>query len=279
MKARLLLSFAVSSFCLGWGLWLLNRLGSHTGAWLLFFHNVPHSPIGLGERTAGWILIFLAIAAWIPRWGTLVGLAGLLAAFDALIGTLIEGYAFAELTLPAHGLRIAAPLTLALWLGFPASGGGKFLRAGSTILRLGTASVFAAHGLEAFMGHPGFQDFLIATFASLGRLTLTETHVQPLLWGIGMMDLTIALAILSRRLRPLLLFAAFWGLVTAFARVTSYGWSAYPEVLLRMPHVVAPLILWMMPAQLPLCVWRPLLCVLPSRLLAKASRSGKNSPS
>ena len=53
-----------------------------------------------------------------------------------------------------------------------------------------------------------------------------------------------ATAILFRPLRFILLWAAFWGLVTALSRLTAYGAFHYPDLLVRFPHFLVPLALW-----------------------------------
>lgn len=243
--ATTLLRAAVCGFCLGWALWLLGRLGTQTGAWLLFHAHLPHPSIGLGERTVGWIMIGLAALAWWPgRAVAWVGLAGLLAAVDAGFGAWQGGYAYAAWTPAAHGLRIAAPLALVVLALTDARGAGRWL--GLWLLRVGAAAVFMAHGLEAMLGHAGFQDFLIGTIERFTGLIVAERQVQPLLIAIGVMDLAVAGLILSARPSRWLWWAAAWGAITAGARVTTYGWEVYGEILLRLPHVGVPLVLWRM---------------------------------
>lgn len=232
---------------MGWAIWLIGRLGSNSGAWLLFHADVAATPIGRGERFTGWLLLGLAVAAWLPgRWASVVGLAGLIAATDAVVGAIQGGYAFAQWTPAAHGLRIAAPLSLALllWAARDEKKGPLVERLGVVLLRVGTAAVFLAHGGEAMLGHPSFQDFLIGTAERLVGWSLHEGHVQPLLIGIGVMDAALALLVLSGRKSRWLWWAAAWGAITAGARVTTYGWEVYGDILLRLPHIAAPLALW-----------------------------------
>jgi hypothetical protein len=246
----LLLRLAVSGFLLGWGLWLLSRLGSHTGAWLLFHAEIPHRLIGPGERTTGYVLLLLALFAWLPgRWAAATALGGLLAFGDACMGTLNGGYTFANWTIPAHALRIAAPLVLALRVLAPAR--PTALPTGRFLLQFATAVVFLTHGAEAMAQHPGFQDFLIGTADRFLDWEWTEASVRPILLAIGLMDLGLALAAILGGPRPLFLWMAVWGLVTAAARVTTFGWDVYPEILLRLPHAAVPLLLWWGPRRPP----------------------------
>jgi hypothetical protein len=247
-SAVLVMRVAVSGLALGWGWWLWGRLGSQVGAWLLLHAHVPHRSIGLTERWSGIGLMVLAAVAWLPgRWSMPVALVGVLAAIDAWFAQANDGYAFAAWAVPAHALRIVAPLAFACWIWSRASSGSardRGIRIGEWALRGATAVVFATHGLEAMAGHPRFQDLLIGTGDRLG-LAWTESSVQPILWAIGLMDLGLAWLLLSGRWSRWLWWAAAWGAVTAIARVTSLGWETYGEILLRLPHVGAPLAVWL----------------------------------
>jgi hypothetical protein len=82
----------------------------------------------------------------------------------------------------------------------------------------------------------------------VGEWRLPEATVAQGLRIIGLIDFAVALALLFRPLRVVLLWAAFWGLVTALSRMTAYGASQYPELLVRFTHFLVPLALWRLTA-------------------------------
>jgi hypothetical protein len=82
---------------------------------------------------------------------------------------------------------------------------------------------------------------------------VTETSAQVILLWIGIMDIAIALGILlpwPAVARPLLLYAAAWGFITAAARLVTHltgaeaGYGVDPwlfHMLVRLPHALLPL--------------------------------------
>lgn len=242
--ASLWLRLAVSGFCVGWSAWILYKLGTQMGAWALFFGQIEHGPIAQGERTLAWFILLCAAMAWIPgRAAALAGLVGIFAFTESLAGTVVGGYSFSHWTLPAHALRWLTPLALAAWILLPAdakTGRGRV----AFVLRLAVATVFATHGLEAILRHPGFEDFIIGTVENAFGLLLDENQIYPLLLAIGLLDLFVAVAILLVSWRALFAWLALWGLVTALARMTTYGTGAWPELFLRTPHFCVPFALW-----------------------------------
>ncbi|MCC5839409.1 MAG: hypothetical protein JJT96_04720 [Opitutales bacterium] len=237
------LRLGTSGLALGWSVWLFGKLGTQMGAWALFHGGVAHAQIGAAERVLAWTLLVLAAVAWLPkRWGGLAAIAGLLVLIEAVVGTINGGYAFSQWSVPTRTLRILLPVILLVWV-FRA----QLARAETVcewLLRGGIALVFATHGLEAFFGHPAFQDYLIGTAEVVFGLEWVESDIQVLLWGIALLDGVVAVLVLFVSWRGLFAWLAFWGFITALARLTTYGMPAYPELLLRFPHFCAPLALW-----------------------------------
>lgn len=238
------LRLAISGFCLGWAGWLLGKLGSKVGGWLFFFAEIPHAKIAQAEQATAWLLLLCALLVWLPgRWAAIAGVAGLLAFTDAVAGVISGGYAFSEWTVSAHALRWATPLAFSLWLLSPER--RSWQRTASMIfLRIAVAAVFATHGLEALLRHPGFEDFLIGTLDNWLGISLTEEQILPVLIAIGVVDLGVAAAVLLRSWAWLFAWLALWGLVTALARLTTFGTIAWAELFLRFPHFCVPLALW-----------------------------------
>ena len=80
------------------------------------------------------------------------------------------------------------------------------------LLRIGVAGEFVGHGLLAVGGK---QDWVGWISQMLHINTATAT---TLLLLIGMSDVIVALIVLLKPMRPVLLWAAFWGFWTALVR-------------------------------------------------------------
>ncbi|MFD0962636.1 hypothetical protein [Pseudofulvibacter geojedonensis] len=113
------------------------------------------------------------------------------------------------------------------------------------------ALTFTCHGLYAI----GCIYPLPANFVtmSLNTLPLTETQVKYFLFIAGILDFIIAIGIFIPKLyKPILMYAIFWGSITAIARIASgltYDVSInifhqyLYQTIYRVPHGIAPIIL------------------------------------
>jgi hypothetical protein len=183
------------------------------------------------------------------------------------------------LSLPAHAARILAPVALAILSAKTPGGSRRFFdrwflswfrrqdaavpspdagrgssrsiacgdvsarRAEAVVwlLRIGISLTFLTHGIEALLNHPKFVDFLLASSDRLLGWPLQERAAQLLLRWIGGVDIMVAVAILCFRWRAVAFWMAFWGLITAFARVVEADWNSYDKVLVRAAHAGVPL--------------------------------------
>lgn len=80
------------------------------------------------------------------------------------------------------------------------------------ILRIGVAGEFLGHGAFALLGKA---DWIKWTAQLTGVDTATAT---TLIFAIGIMDILLAIIVLIKPVRPLLLWMAFWGFWTALVR-------------------------------------------------------------
>lgn len=239
------LRLAVTGIAVGWALTLLQAAGSHAGAWLLMEAEWPHAHIKVVERTTALALLGLAGLIWLPRLTPLALLISALVLANAVFGVIVGGFAFSELSPAAHALRILTPVALvsAWWHGH--GGGAAARHLTDALLRIGLATVFVAHGYEAWAQHPEFADYLLAT-AGFVTLDLSDGTIAAALRAIAVADVVVAIAVLVRPAPPILIWMALWGLVTALARPVAYGWEWYPEVMVRAPHFLAPIALQML---------------------------------
>lgn len=104
------------------------------------------------------------------------------------------------------------------------------------LLRVGVAGEFIGHGLLATGGKRDWIGW-ISQMAHVGNPT-----AATLLFWIGVSDVIVALIILFKPMRPVLLWAAFWGFWTAIVRpLVGVGWLDFIE---RSANWAAPLALF-----------------------------------
>lgn len=241
-----LLRVAVAGFCAGAAVTLIGKLGSGIGTFFFLEHGIPHATVGYYERLTAWLLLVLGVAALIrPHWSYLLPLA-ILIGLEAWARRFNGGAPFAEWTPHAYALRACAPVALALLFSreiHALLGARHTLITTGWTLRVGLAVVFCIHGIEAFLGHPRFIDYLIGTSWNLLGYELSEAATRLLMQGIGVVDVVVAVLVIVKPARPVLYWMAFWGLITALSRVTTFGLGVHYEVLLRFSHFLAPLAL------------------------------------
>lgn len=104
------------------------------------------------------------------------------------------------------------------------------------LLRVGVAGEFIGHGLLAIEGKKDWVGWI-------SQLThLDATAATTLLLVIGVADVFMALIILFRPVRPLLLWMAAWGFWTALLRpIVGQSWLDFVE---RSANWAAPLALY-----------------------------------
>jgi hypothetical protein len=241
-----LLRLAVAGFCAGAAVTLFGKLGSGIGTYFFLEHTVAHATVAYYERLTAWLLLALGVAALIrPHWAYLLPLAVLIG-LEAWARRFNGGAPFAEWTPYAYALRALAPIALALLFSreiHALLGARRTLITTGWTLRVGLAVIFCIHGIEAFLGHPRFIDYLIGTSWNLLGVELSEANTRLIMQGIGVVDVAAALAVIVKPARPVLYWMAFWGLITALSRVTTFGLGMHFEVLLRFSHFLAPLAL------------------------------------
>lgn len=239
-----LLRVAVLGHCIGAAATIFHKLGSGLGTYFFQEASAAHATVAFWERMAAYGLLAFGIAAFLrPHWALLLPIA-LLTIADAWARVFNGGAPFAEWTLWAHALRYTAPVALAAlalgalnrWPGPP-----RHQTAVAWMLRAAVAVVFTVHGLEALNQHPRFIDYLIGTGENLAGLQIQEAQAVAVLKVIGVVDIAVAALVLIRPFPAVLFWMAFWGFITAMARVTTFGPDVYYEVLLRFSHFLAPL--------------------------------------
>lgn len=267
-----ILGAGVAATMLGMIIAVYRGDGSSINAFLFLDLGLSHEAAARIERLALGPVALAAVLslAW-PRWFLLAPVSAYLL-LEAVAGYYVRGYAFSELTPAAHALRYLAPLALVLLAGSvaaetgrseatasedmprataPPSSSSASLILGAWLLRLGLAAIFLAHGYEALQLHPEFIDLVITTGHNLLGVRIEEASASTALRAIGALDMAVAALLLIRPWRAVLAWMIFWGLVTAASRMTSYGWGAHTDVLMRFTHFTAPLALLLLVASRP----------------------------
>jgi len=110
------------------------------------------------------------------------------------------------------------------------------------LLRIGVAGEFAGHGLLAIGGKADWVKWI-------SQLTGVEAGTATtLLLLVGVMDVIVAVVVLLKPVRPILLWAAFWGFWTALVRplvaTPAFGGTSFLDFIERFANWAAPLALY-----------------------------------
>ena len=169
-------------------------------------------------------LLYLLPAFWLLANAQAIGLNG--------------GKAFAELAIPAHATRFGLLIALAILFGQHPKN-NQFVH---WLIRISCGLTFAIHGWEALHLNPAFQDLLYFTAGHV-NIDLPEWGCHGILRVIGIMDILLAISVVSVSNRRVLIWMACWGLITAASRPIALGFDVWPEFAMRLPNAVMPLLL------------------------------------
>ena len=121
------------------------------------------------------------------------------------------------------------------------------------LMKIAVSLTFIGHGLYAFGFYPVPVKFIEMTCIIF---PMDESMAKTFLRAAGALDFIVAIGIYWRKAeKPLLLYAAVWGGLTAMARITAYFSLQFPmetihqywfESFLRLPHMLIPLLLFQM---------------------------------
>lgn len=105
------------------------------------------------------------------------------------------------------------------------------------ILRIGVAGEFLGHGMFAIQGKQSWFKYFEAFGIS------DPSTITTMLLVVGVMDVVLAIIVLVRPVRPLLLWMAAWGLWTALIR-WPFGGDPVWDFVERWANWAAPLALY-----------------------------------
>ncbi|MDH3711482.1 MAG: hypothetical protein OER04_16430 [Cyclobacteriaceae bacterium] len=91
------------------------------------------------------------------------------------------------------------------------------------LLRIGVFGTFLGHGILALLVNPHWIKYL-------EFWGFSENQAETLMPIIGIVDILVALTVLIRPIRYILLYAAIWGLLTALMRpLVGESWLQFVE--------------------------------------------------
>lgn len=106
------------------------------------------------------------------------------------------------------------------------------------VLRIGILGEFLGHGMFALQGKKQWVEWL-------GKFGVTNHDTAAtLLFIVGLLDLAVALIVLIRPFKPVLLWAAFWGFWTALLR--PIVGESFWDFIERFANWAAPLALYLL---------------------------------
>lgn len=92
----------------------------------------------------------------------------------------------------------------------------KQLHLATWILRIGVFGIFLGHGVFAVQGNIRWLPFL----ETVGFSNELAIQIMPI---IGILDILVAISVIIKPLRPILMWAVFWAFLTALMRPIAGG--------------------------------------------------------
>lgn len=110
------------------------------------------------------------------------------------------------------------------------------------LTRVSLFIIFFVHGLGCLWLHPGYIDYMIGAWATFTGSFMDQSVAENILIAIGVIDIIIAVIVLFKPLRFVLLWMVIWGFLTSLLRIVDAGVFNYTEFLIRVPHFILPLV-------------------------------------
>lgn len=242
-----LLLVAVSSVGIGvaWLSWLKD---SAIGSMLFMNYGMTAPSAGVVMQVLA-VLLVIAVVTLFFRKSRLfgAGFIGLYLIFLVYATMDQGGNPFSDYTLAAFAMRLVTPFVFILVLSkslqtrFPKSSN----QVAVWLMILASCATFFMHGIEAFMAHPWFVDMTITMASNLVGWAISQSLAEQMLMIVGIIDIVSAVALLVFRSKIALIWMIIWGFFTCLLRLVNYGFGAMPDAIIRLPHGLLPLILYM----------------------------------
>lgn len=196
------------------------------------------------DTVACWTFVFLGgMILARPVWPACLAVGLWMAAIAAATVMTADNW-FAYLAPASKAARYLGPIALALLWGamtLPRPLPPWRREAALWLLRIAAAATFIGHGIEALAHHPNFIALIVDSGRNVLAMDVPPAYAEAALYAIGIVDLAVAVALLTRRWRIIALWAAIWATLAAASRMTAMGPEAWDETGRRLLNGFVPL--------------------------------------
>lgn len=217
------------------------RQGSEIGSYLYLYLNIPETY----AKTIDEFICLLLLSAGISLLFFLTKSSCLMLGMFCLSTSLYAfgtgGVFFSEVSLISDALKFGLPLAIAFTLKPDGNIKVPDPRNFSRFVPFLIAATFIGHGIKAMAHSPVFTDYLINCFGKYTWISLSEPAAKLMLTMIGVIDIVLGIALIFRKYLSIILYLAFWGLLTASVRFMYQPTTGgLEQMLIRLVHFSAP---------------------------------------
>ncbi|WP_373523964.1 hypothetical protein [Aquiflexum sp.] len=223
------------------GVFFYLKGGSAIETMLFMEVGLEQAQSKLIENIVAWVFLIFGLVTFFKPDKYLLVIIALLTLGLAYVIKRQAGSPFTDWSIPAHFIRIILPIGILLLANY-----NRKINSAYWLLLVGLIVTFITHGLEAWSLHPRFIDYLLISSENTLGLRIKQSTAEILLKAIGSLDILAAVSGLIFSKNAIFYWMAFWGFITAFARVTELGLGLFPEVLIRAGHYLVPIgLVWL----------------------------------
>jgi hypothetical protein len=228
--------------------WLSWLQVSAIGTMLFMNYEVAHHTAAMAEKIQAIVLLIAVVILFFEK-ARIYGAGFIFLYTGVLIYATIDqgGHPFSDYTFAAYAMRFATPLAFVLVFSLYIQDGYREITCKVTIwlIIVATSATFFMHGLEALWAHPWFVDMTIGMASNLIGWRMSQSVAEQILIAVGVTDIVSAVALVVFRSKIAALWMCFWGFFTCVLRLVNYGAGAIPDAVVRVPHGLLPLILFL----------------------------------
>lgn len=245
VKKLLLAAVASVGIGVAWLSWLKD---SAIGSMLFMNYGMPAPSAGVVMQVLAVLLVIAVVTLFFKKsrlYGA--GFIGFYLIFLVYAAMDQGGNPYTDYTIAAFAMRLATPFVFILVLSetlqtkYPDISNQVAL----WLMILASGATFFMHGVEALLAHPWFVDMTITMAGNLIGWAISQTLAEQMLMIVGVLDIASAVALLVFRSKIAAIWMIFWGFFTCLLRLVNYGFGAMPDAIIRLPHGLLPLIIYL----------------------------------
>ena len=146
-----------------------------------------------------------------------------------------------------HAVRYGAPAVLFVWMGPWRKGVEMLGDRWVWVLRAVVSATFLGHGLNMLQESPSHVGLIQKIFENLLGKEVSAQTGEAVLDVIGCVDVALAVLLLIRPWRQVVMWMAFFGFAVAVSCLGAYGWSGgWDKAVVRIANGGVPLVIWML---------------------------------